>query len=124
MIMKKKILMGGGINMVLGDLKQAFSQKKGYCTENANELLDFARHWYLEGKICISDYRTLIKRIRNKRRNKTYNNDRSIKITRGLSLLLFTLLNYILQSIRNGLVCFKESFTFTFIYKALQHICL
>ncbi|KAB2367692.1 hypothetical protein F8517_09245 [Bacillus thuringiensis] len=30
------------------------------------------------------------KRIRNKRRNKTYNNDRSIKITRGFSLLLFT----------------------------------
>lgn len=49
--------------MVLGDLKQAFSQKKGYCTENANELLDFAGHWYLEGKICISDYRTLIKEL-------------------------------------------------------------
>ncbi|MGQ0516987.1 YppF family protein, partial [Bacillus sp. D-CC] len=34
-----------------------------YCTENVNELLDFARHWYLEGKICISDYRTLIKEL-------------------------------------------------------------
>ena len=109
--------------MVLGDLKQAFSQK-GYCTENANELLDFARHWYLEGKNMHIRLSNINKRIRNKRRNKTYNNDRSIKITRGLSLLLFTLLNYILQSIRNGLVCFKESFTFTFIYKALQHIRL
>ncbi|MGN4423705.1 YppF family protein [Bacillus cereus group sp. MYBK30-1] len=49
--------------MVLGDLKQAFSQKKGYCTENPNELLDFARHCYLEGKICISDYRTLIREL-------------------------------------------------------------
>ena len=49
--------------MVLGDLKQAFSQKKGYCTENANELLDFARHWYLEGKIGISDYRILIREL-------------------------------------------------------------
>ena len=49
--------------MVLGDLKQAFSQKKGYYTENVNELLDFARHWYLEGKICISDYRTVIKEL-------------------------------------------------------------
>ena len=37
--------------------------KKGYYTENVNELLDFARHWYLEGKICISDYRTVIKEL-------------------------------------------------------------
>ncbi|GLV63940.1 hypothetical protein Bmyc01_26100 [Bacillus mycoides] len=49
--------------MVLGDLKQAFSQKKGYCTESSNELLDFARHCYLDGKICISDYRTLIREL-------------------------------------------------------------
>ncbi|HDR7792622.1 TPA: YppF family protein [Bacillus luti] len=49
--------------MVLEDLKQAFSQKKGYYTESANELLDFARHCYLEGKLCISDYRTLIKEL-------------------------------------------------------------
>ncbi|KFN03249.1 hypothetical protein D0U04_02875 [Bacillus clarus] len=49
--------------MVLGDLKQVFSEKKGYCTENMNELLDFARHCYLEGKICISDYRTLIREL-------------------------------------------------------------
>ncbi|MBE7118906.1 YppF family protein [Bacillus cereus] len=49
--------------MVLGDLKQAFSQKKGYCTENMNELLDFARHCYLDGNICISDYRTLIREL-------------------------------------------------------------
>ncbi|MEH7459223.1 hypothetical protein CON65_07585 [Bacillus pseudomycoides] len=49
--------------MVLGDLKQAFSQKKGYCTEDMNELLDFARHCYLEGKICISEYRVLIREL-------------------------------------------------------------
>ena len=102
--------------------KTSVSQK-GYCTENANELLDFARHWYLEGKICISDYRTLIKELEINGATKptTMTEDKNNK--RAL-LLLFTLLNYILQSIRNGLVCFKESFTFTFIYKALQHIRL
>ncbi|EEL51334.1 MULTISPECIES: YppF family protein [Bacillus cereus group] len=49
--------------MILGDLKQAFTQKKGYATEDMNELLDFARHHYLEGKICISEYRTLIREL-------------------------------------------------------------
>ncbi|MBJ8028637.1 YppF family protein [Bacillus cereus group sp. N21] len=49
--------------MILGDLKQAFAQKKGYSTEDMNELLDFARHHYLEGKICISEYRVLIREL-------------------------------------------------------------
>ncbi|KEK22711.1 YppF family protein [Bacillus gaemokensis] len=49
--------------MKLGDLKQAFVQKKGYSTEDMNELLDFARHHYLEGKICISEYRVLIREL-------------------------------------------------------------
>ena len=103
------------------DLKQAFSQK-GYYTENVNELLDFARHWYLEGKICISDYRTLIKELEINGATKptTMTEDKNKRV----SLLLLTLLNYILQSIRNGLMRFKESLTFSFIYKTLQHICL
>ncbi|MDM5154177.1 YppF family protein [Bacillus sp. DX1.1] len=49
--------------MLLGDLKQAFAQKKGYDTEDMNELLDFARYHYLEGKICISEYRTLTREL-------------------------------------------------------------
>ena len=107
--------------MVLG-FKTSVSQK-GYCTENANELLDFARHWYLEGKICISDYRTLIKELEINGATKptTMTEDKNNK--RALPLVIY-IVNYILQSIRNGLVCFKESFTFTFIYKALQHIRL
>lgn len=28
-----------------------------------NELLDFARYHYLEGKICISEYRTLTREL-------------------------------------------------------------
>ena len=40
MIMKKKILMGRNQHGIRG-FKTSVSQK-GYCTENANELLDFA----------------------------------------------------------------------------------
>lgn len=49
--------------MMLGELKQVFSMKKGYVPENMDELLDFARHHYLEGKICLSDYRNLIREL-------------------------------------------------------------
>lgn len=49
--------------MILGELKQAFSVKKGYVPENMDELLDFARHHYLDGKICLSEYRTLIREL-------------------------------------------------------------
>ncbi|MDM5187844.1 YppF family protein [Bacillus sp. DX4.1] len=49
--------------MLLGNLKQAFAQKKGYDTEDMNELLDFTRQHYLEGKICISEYRTLTREL-------------------------------------------------------------
>lgn len=62
MIIKKKILMGRNQHGIRGFKTSVFS-KKGYYTENVNELLDFARHWYLEGKICISDYRTVIKEL-------------------------------------------------------------
>ena len=51
------------INMVLGDLKQEFVIKKGYEPEDLNELLDFARHSYLQGKICLSEYRSIIREL-------------------------------------------------------------
>lgn len=49
--------------MILGDLKRAFVQKKGYQAQDENELLDFARQQYLEGKICISEYRKLTQEL-------------------------------------------------------------
>ncbi|CAM4101424.1 hypothetical protein BAMA_14250 [Bacillus manliponensis] len=49
--------------MMLRELKQAFLMKKGYVPESMDELLDFARHHYLSGKICLSDYRTLIREL-------------------------------------------------------------
>ncbi|ENQ3077804.1 YppF family protein [Bacillus cereus] len=49
--------------MVLGDLKQEFVVKKGYEPEDLNELLDFARHYYLQGKICLSEYRSVIREL-------------------------------------------------------------
>ena len=41
--------MGRNQHGIRGFKTSVFS-KKGYYTENVNELLDFARHWYLEGK--------------------------------------------------------------------------
>ncbi|ENQ3104638.1 YppF-like protein [Bacillus sp. 491mf] len=49
--------------MVLGDLKQEFVIKKGYEPEDLNELLDFARNSYLKGKICLSEYRSIIREL-------------------------------------------------------------
>ncbi|WP_020059561.1 YppF family protein [Bacillus sp. 123MFChir2] len=49
--------------MMLGDLKQEFVVKKGYEPEDLNELLDFARHYYLQGKICLLEYRSVIREL-------------------------------------------------------------
>lgn len=61
--LNRKDSYGGGISMVLGDLKQDFFEKKGYEPEDLNELLDFARHSYLQGKICLSQYRSVTREL-------------------------------------------------------------
>ena len=118
MIMKK-ILMGRNQHGIR-DLKQAFSQKG--ITKNANELLDFARHWYLEGKICISDYRTLIKELEINGATKPTTMTKHKNNKRALLLLFIAQLYF--AKYTKWLGVFQESFTFTFIYKALQHIRL
>ncbi len=49
--------------MTLGELRTIFFGMKQYEPSDMNELLDFAGQIYLKGKICVSEYRNLIREL-------------------------------------------------------------
>jgi hypothetical protein len=49
--------------MNIHELKIIFSQKRAFFTENANQLLDFAKKAYIHNEISINDYRNLLREL-------------------------------------------------------------
>jgi hypothetical protein len=49
--------------MNIHELKNLFIQKRNYCYENVNELMDFAKMTYIQNEISISEYRHLVREL-------------------------------------------------------------
>ena len=49
--------------MNIHELKMKFSQIRDYATEDANELLDFAKKAYIYNEISIIAYRSLVREL-------------------------------------------------------------
>ncbi len=49
--------------MNVHELRVKFFQFREYDTENANELLDFAKRVYIQNEISICDYRNLVREL-------------------------------------------------------------
>lgn len=49
--------------MYVHDLKEKFSNHKQYSTEDANELLDFAKKAYILNEISSSEYKNFVREL-------------------------------------------------------------
>ncbi|MHC0035762.1 YppF family protein [Pseudoneobacillus sp. C159] len=49
--------------MDIHELESLFLQKRQYNSENANELIDFAKKAYIHNEISINEYRKLVREL-------------------------------------------------------------
>lgn len=60
---KSLIKLGEEILMYVHELKEKFSIRKQYQTEDVNELLDFAKKVYISNEITSGEYKKLVREL-------------------------------------------------------------